>query len=170
MLRRLVSILILLVRSDRNDPQIFNLLLLAAQYRWNFKFLKINSRISNLVPGSEKAFLMIAFYEIKYINMEPQRQCRLTSDVDLLSKPDIFLPYTRFVVWPWNHRISHSWLFLLGVCLERCLYFFSLLSTIYLYINHQTYTNKWPPSSCLYRASMTIKTLYYPTDAQIYNS
>jgi hypothetical protein len=23
-------------------------------------------------------------------------------------------------------------------------------------------------SSCLYRASMTIKTLYYPTDAQIY--
>jgi len=25
-------------------------------------------------------------------------------------------------------------------------------------------------SSCLYRASMTIKTLYYPTDAQIYNS
>jgi len=24
-------------------------------------------------------------------------------------------------------------------------------------------------SSCLYRASMTIKTLYYPTDAQIYN-
>jgi hypothetical protein len=24
--------------------------------------------------------------------------------------------------------------------------------------------------SCLYRASMTIKTLYYPTDAQIYNS
>jgi len=26
----------------------------------------------------------------------------------------------------------------------------------------------WP--SCLYRASMTIKTLYYPTDTQIYNS
>jgi len=25
-------------------------------------------------------------------------------------------------------------------------------------------------SSCLYRASVTIKTLYYPTDAQIYNS
>ena len=25
-------------------------------------------------------------------------------------------------------------------------------------------------SSCLYRASMTIKILYYPTDAQIYNS
>jgi len=25
-------------------------------------------------------------------------------------------------------------------------------------------------SSCLYSASMTIKTLYYPTDAQIYNS
>ena len=25
-------------------------------------------------------------------------------------------------------------------------------------------------SSCLYRASMTIKTVYYPTDAQIYNS
>jgi len=25
-------------------------------------------------------------------------------------------------------------------------------------------------SSCLYRASMTIKTLYYQTDAQIYNS
>jgi len=25
-------------------------------------------------------------------------------------------------------------------------------------------------SSCLYRASMTNKTLYYPTDAQIYNS
>ena len=25
-------------------------------------------------------------------------------------------------------------------------------------------------SSCLYRASMTIKTLYYPTDAKIYNS
>ena len=25
-------------------------------------------------------------------------------------------------------------------------------------------------SSCLYRASMTIKTLYYPTDAQIYIS
>ena len=25
-------------------------------------------------------------------------------------------------------------------------------------------------SSCLYRASMMIKTLYYPTDAQIYNS
>ena len=25
-------------------------------------------------------------------------------------------------------------------------------------------------SSCLYRASMTIKTLYYPTDAQIYNT
>jgi len=24
-------------------------------------------------------------------------------------------------------------------------------------------------SSCLYRASMTIKTFYYPTDAQIYN-
>jgi len=24
-------------------------------------------------------------------------------------------------------------------------------------------------SSCLYRASMTIKTLYYPTEAQIYN-
>ena len=24
-------------------------------------------------------------------------------------------------------------------------------------------------SSCLYRASMTIKTLYYPADAQIYN-
>jgi len=24
-------------------------------------------------------------------------------------------------------------------------------------------------SSCLYRASMTIKTLYYPTDVQIYN-
>ena len=24
-------------------------------------------------------------------------------------------------------------------------------------------------SPCLYRASMTIKTLYYPTDAQIYN-
>jgi hypothetical protein len=25
-------------------------------------------------------------------------------------------------------------------------------------------------SFCLYRASVTIKTLYYPTDAQIYNS
>jgi len=25
-------------------------------------------------------------------------------------------------------------------------------------------------ASCLYRASVTIKTLYYPTDAQIYNS
>jgi len=25
-------------------------------------------------------------------------------------------------------------------------------------------------SSCLYRASVTIKTLYHPTDAQIYNS
>jgi len=25
-------------------------------------------------------------------------------------------------------------------------------------------------SACLYRAQMTIKTLYYPTDAQIYNS
>ena len=24
--------------------------------------------------------------------------------------------------------------------------------------------------SCLYRASVTIKTLHYPTDAQIYNS
>jgi len=24
--------------------------------------------------------------------------------------------------------------------------------------------------SCLYRASVTIKTLYYPTDAQVYNS
>jgi len=26
------------------------------------------------------------------------------------------------------------------------------------------------PSSCLYRASVAIKTLSYPTDAQIYNS
>jgi len=40
---------------------------------------------------------MIAFYEIKYINMKPQRQCRRTNDVDLLSKPYIFVPYTRFV-------------------------------------------------------------------------
>ena len=35
--------------------------------------------------------------------------------------------------------------------------------------------NKWSQasgrlSSCLYHASMTIKKLYYPTDAQIYNS
>ena len=30
--------------------------------------------------------------------------------------------------------------------------------------------NEASRSSCLYRASVTIKTLYYPTDAQIYNS
>jgi len=72
--------------------------------------------------------------------MKPQRQRRRMNDVHLLSKPYTFLPYTRFVVWPWNHRISHSWLFLLGVCLEWCLYFSSFPSTMYLYINHQAYT------------------------------
>jgi hypothetical protein len=33
-----------------------------------------------------------------------------------------------------------------------------------------TANNCYEESSCLYRASVTIKTLYYPTDAQIYNS
>ena len=33
-----------------------------------------------------------------------------------------------------------------------------------------TYLDVLHESSCLYRASMTIKTLYYPIDAQIYNS
>ena len=32
------------------------------------------------------------------------------------------------------------------------------------------WSNTWLLSSCLYRASMTIKTLYYPTDTQIYNA
>ena len=31
-------------------------------------------------------------------------------------------------------------------------------------------TNNFSLSSCLYRASVMIKTLYYPTDAQICNS
>jgi len=41
-------------------------------------------------------------------------------------------------------------------------------------VDLQTYVsllfNYCDQSSCLYRASMTIKTLYYPTGAQTYNS
>jgi len=38
------------------------------------------------------------------------------------------------------------------------------------YTHDTVNSNTGSLSACLYRASMTIKTLYYPTDAQIYNS
>ena len=63
------------------------------------------------------------------------------------------------------------------------LYYFLVIPVCYMPCqSHSSYSNihgstakkylhkKWNKSSCLYRASMTIKTIYYPTDAQIYNS
>ena len=50
----------------------------------------------------------------------------------------------------------------------------SLVCLIYYRALHwfviRRFTEVLEHSSCVYRASMTIKTLYYPTDAQIYNS
>jgi len=42
--------------------------------------------------------------------------------------------------------------------------------TWYRWLNSRIFMNSGRGSSCLYRASLTIKILYYPTDAQIYNT
>jgi len=58
------------------------------------------------------------------------------------------------VAWSLHNR--HSWNFFFSASQESPQHFIE--------------TEASSQSSCLYRASVTIKTLYYPTDAQIYIS
>ena len=94
---------------------------------------------SKMVFGPEKAFCMTAFYEIKYINMTPQRQCRRKNDVDLLSKPCIFRPYTLLQYDP-EITGSHTHGFFSWDFVQNDVYIFCLPSTRYLEANHKAYT------------------------------
>jgi len=71
---------------------------------------------------------------------------------------------------PFNTEFNNAWRYNFtpkygSWSAQEKLYFSAII-----FINMDMTESKVFESSCLYRASMTIKTFYYPKDAQIYNS